>query len=428
MKMQTETNRSNKMGLSKPQLRFKSFSNNWNKVCLGRVLSFYSTNSLSRNALSTSGGGPRIVHYGDIHMKLPTLVRTYDNLIPAAIELTIRGENLKRGDLLIADASEDRMDIGKAIEVIDTDDRLTFGGLHVIHARPNSGLFHPGFAGQLMQSKRCRLEFMRRANGASVLGLSSKQISQIELMVPGREEQEKIAGFLGVVDARFGLLKRKKELLETYKKGVMQKLFSREIRFKDEEGRGYPEWEEKRLGDVSYKSTRKNSETLDLDVLTNSASRGVVRQSQYFEREITTESNLNGYYIVPSGYFVYNPRISNAAPAGPINRNNGDEGLMSPLYTVFEVEAYCSDFLSKYFDSRHWHRYLKAVSNYGVRHDRMNVTNEDFFAMPIALPIQEEMDKLVNFLNDLERSMKMTNKMIQRLDRFKVGLLQKMFV
>ena len=200
-----------------------------------------------------------------------------------------------------------------------------------------------------------------------------------------------------------------------------------EIRFKDEDGNDFPDWEIGVLSDVAKKSKEKNKSLQSSEVLTNSATRGVVSQGSYFDREITTESNLDGYYIVPLGAFVYNPRISKLAPAGPINRNNLYGGLMSPLYTVFSVEGEYSDFLEIYFKTTVWHRYMKAVSNFGVRHDRMNVSTGDFFNMPIALPCTSEQRKIGEFLIAVgERIAKLKRKKVL-LEEYKKGMIQKLF-
>src|SRR5690606_32908300 len=82
-----------------------------------------------------------------------------------------------------------------------------------------------------------------------------QDIKSAKFSIPRPEEQQKIASFLTAIDERIQLLQKKKAKLEKYKKGVMQKLFSQDIRFKDEHGNDFPDWEEKRLGEICEKQS-----------------------------------------------------------------------------------------------------------------------------------------------------------------------------
>ena len=141
-----------------------------------------------------------------------------------------------------------------------------------------------------------------------------------------------------------------------------------------------------------------------------------------------TESNLNGYYIVNLNDFVYNPRISVHAPVGPIKRNKKCLGVMSPLYTVFTVNEGDLTYLEYFFDSNFWHDYVKSVANSGARHDRMNITNKDFFDMPILYPCLEEQTKIANFLSAIDQKIEGVAQQIEQAKTWKKGLLQQMFV
>ena len=105
-------------------------------------------------------------------------------------------------------------------------------------------------------------------------------------------------------------------------------------------------WKEFILNDVSIKKSKKNKNNLYNETFTNSAEYGIVSQKEYFDKEISNKKNLNNYYIVEPNDFVYNPRISNLAPVGPINRNKLNRtGVMSPLYTVFSTKLSIRSFL-----------------------------------------------------------------------------------
>ena len=124
----------------------------------------------------------------------------------------------------------------------------------------------------------------------------------------------------------------------------MQQLFSREIRFKDDQGSEFPNWEEKRLRELAERVKEKNAAVTVTDVLTNSAVQGIVSQGDYFDHDVANAENLDRYTIVEVGDFVYNPRISVSAPVGPIKRNNLRQGVMSPLYDVFRFRESFTDF------------------------------------------------------------------------------------
>ena len=98
------------------------------------------------------------------------------------------------------------------------------------------------------------------------------------------------------------------------------------------------EWETKLLKQLSEKQRKKNTGFQYSLVLSNSAQHGIVLQGQEFDKEIANEEQIDRYYIVVPGAFVYNPRISVTAPCGPINVNEtGEIGVMSPLYMVFTI-------------------------------------------------------------------------------------------
>nr|WP_104503922.1 restriction endonuclease subunit S [Acinetobacter indicus] len=258
--------------------------------------------------------------------------------------------------------------------------------------------------------------------------INKTEFGKTELFTPTLGEQTKIASFLSNVDEKISQLTQKHELLSQYKQGMMQKLFSQQIRFKADDGSEFGEWEDKPLNEIASKRSGKNKDGSISEVLTNSATQGIIKQSDYFEREIVTESNLNGYYIVNLDDFVYNPRISVHAPVGPIKRNKKCLGVMSPLYTVFTVSEGNLAYLEYFFDSNFWHDYVKGVANSGARHDRMNITNKDFFDMPILYPCLEEQTKIANFLSAIDQKIEVVAQQIEQAKTWKKGLLQQMFV
>ena len=188
------------------------------------------------------------------------------------------------------------------------------------------------------------------------------------------------------------------------------------------------EWEEKTLGEVAKKVNRKNTLLKVSRVLTNSANLGVVDQGAYFDRDIAVKENTGNYSIVEIEDFVYNPRISTAAPVGPISINKVGQGIMSPLYTVFKFHTGCISFYEQYFQTTIWHDYLKGIANFGARFDRMNITTEGFFNMPLYLPIDPtEQEKIASCLSAMDELIAAQAEKVDALKAKKTGMMQQLF-
>lgn len=184
-------------------------------------------------------------------------------------------------------------------------------------------------------------------------------------------------------------------------------------------------WEVKKLGEVFKKINIKNKDKLITQVLTNSAQYGVIAQEEFFDKSIATKENINTYYILNIDDFIYNPRISKFAPAGPISRNKYKIGCVSPLYTVFKMTAnYNIDFYELYFKSNIWNRQAYNIANFGARFDRMNITDIDFFNMPIPVPPLAEQEKIAEILSLWDKAIEQTKELIAYKEKQKKGLMQ----
>ncbi len=187
------------------------------------------------------------------------------------------------------------------------------------------------------------------------------------------------------------------------------------------------EWEITPLNKLAKRCSQKNSKSNIKRVLTNSAEYGVVDQRDYFDKDIANKGNLDGYFIVEKGDYIYNPRVSTTAPVGPISKNNIGTGVMSPLYTVFRFQNQNNEFFSHYFKTNLWHYYLRKVSSTGARHDRMAINNETFMAMPLAIPPDQEQQKIADCLSSLDNLITAENKKLDALKTHKKGLMQQLF-
>ena len=246
---------------------------------------------------------------------------------------------------------------------------------------------------------------------------------EFDLPLPHPEEREKIAEFLSVQDEVIELEEKLLVEKKKQKKYLMQQLLTGKKRLP-----GFSEeWRIVPLNQIAEKQTTKNSDYTFSLVFSNSAQNGVVPQDEQFDKDIANDENIDHYYILSPDDFVYNPRISVTAPCGPINMNEtGKVGVISPLYTVFRTKDSMveNSYLKQYFKSSIWFRYMKSVANYGARHDRMNITDEDFFKMPILLPSIDEQIVIEKILASADKEIEILQLNLEQDKQKKKALMQ----
>ncbi len=276
------------------------------------------------------------------------------------------------------------------------------------------------------------------AIGSSQKVLAINDLSKILYAIPKIEEQEKIAEILSAWDDGIETLEKLIEQKEISHKALMKNLLIGKKRFV--EFRKNSEYKRTKLGSIPVdwqikplkllfdKRMQKYSRDTEHNIFTNSATKGVVLQNEYFDRSIVTEENTSNYYVVGKDDFMYNPRISQNAPAGPINRNKlGITGIASPLYTIFKAKHdTIVDFYEQYFSSNLWNNSMFMVANQGARHDRLNITNNDFMNMPLPYPPLKEQKKIANVLIESYKEIQILNSKLEKLKEQKKGLMQKL--
>ena len=188
-------------------------------------------------------------------------------------------------------------------------------------------------------------------------------------------------------------------------------------------------WNTALLSDYFVKSTKKNSDGMISNVICNSAKQGLIPQREYFDKDIANSDNTNGYYIIESNDFVYNPRKSADAPYGPISSYQYPEaGIVSPLYLCFRAKREINPlYFEWYFRSSTWHRYIYMSGDSGARHDRVSIKDDVFFAMPINVPSAKEQERISLFLDAIERRIETQRTLVETLKKYKRGLLNKLF-
>jgi type I restriction enzyme S subunit len=264
---------------------------------------------------------------------------------------------------------------------------------------------------------------LRYAQGTKQQNLSTDIVGSFPICFPSQGEQQKIAAILTTQDKVIELKEKRLAENQRQKKYLMQQLLTGKKRLP-----GFSEeWKIKPLKKLTEKQKKKNHGFQYRLVLSNSAQHGIVSQDQEFDKEIANEERIDGYYVVIPGAFVYNPRISVTAPCGPINVNEtGETGIMSPLYTVFTISSpqISQDFLKYYFQSSCWYKYVKGVANYGARHDRISISDGDFFDMPIPLPTKEEQNYIAKVLSAADREIELLQQDIEQEKQKKKALMQ----
>lgn len=406
-----------------PELRFPGFECSWEVRTLGEFMSF--KNGVNADK-SQYGTGRKFINVLDIIEAGPI---THDRII-GSVDIPVaefEKNEVKYGDILFQRSSETREEVGQSNVYLDPERTASFGGF-VIRGRLHE-LVNPRFLDNLLKTSSVRKDITSRSGGSTRFNIGQESLGSVEVCMPLDEaERSKIADFFDQVSSKISLLKNQVDELRQFKTGLMQRLFSQELRFTREDGSDFPDWDERELQEIGERSKVKNSGIKITRVLTNSATMGVIDQGDYFDKDIANAENIGGYYVIRKGEFIYNPRISVSAPVGPINRNDLADGVMSPLYTVFRINLPDTDFFAHYFASTMWHDYMKSVANYGARHDRMAISIGDFLALPLPVPHADERAKIAGALSALDAKIDAMMGQITHMEAFKKGLLQKMFV
>ena len=229
-----------------------------------------------------------------------------------------------------------------AVKRLDNYDKGVLSSLYIVFKLSSN--IDSDFVAKYFETSNWHSEVSKRATEGArdhgLLNISASDFLSIEILIPNKTmEQKEIAQFLKLVDSTLSLHQRKLDNVKMLKKSLLQKLFPKdgektpELRFP-----GFTDaWEQRKLGEISDKVTEKNRYGEYKETLTNSAEFGIVSQRDFFDKDISNEENLCGYYIVRPGDFVYNPRISNLAPVGPIKRNKFNR---SNVATILCLSSY----------------------------------------------------------------------------------------
>lgn len=289
----------------------------------------------------------------------------------------------------------------------------------------------PQFLFQWLHAKENTIQNKVTATGIGAGKLDTADLQNLKLYKPSSEEQTKIASFLSNVDEKISQLTQKHELLNQYKQGMMQKLFSQQIRFKADDGSEFGEWEEKPLNHYLYTSKLKNKDLKfsKQEVLSVSGELGVVNQIELLGRSYAGVS-VAPYSVVEHADIVYTKSPLKSNPYGIIKVNKGKAGIVSTLYAVYKCkDNIYPELIDYYFQSDlKLNHFLKPLVKKGAKND-MKVNNDHVLTGIVSLPSSlEEQTKIAYFLSAIDQKIEVVAQQIEQAKQWKKGLLQQMFV
>jgi type I restriction enzyme S subunit len=383
-----------------PELRFPEFNVNWTEKSLGELLEFKNGINASKEQY---GRGFKFINVLDI---LNNDFITHDKIIGSVdVENSVIDKYpVNYGDILFQRSSETREEVGSASVYLDKEHTATFGGF-VIRGR-KIGDYDPVFLNLLLKTDSARDSITSRSGGSTRFNVGQETLSSVNLLFPEIYEQQKIATFFTAIDQKIHSLKKKKAFLEEYKNGVMQKIFSQEIRFKQEDGQDFPDWKEKKLGTIARITTgssNRQDSSLDGKYTFFDRSQDIRTSNSYlFDAEAI---------IVPGEGQRFIPKYF-----------RGKFDLHQRTYAIMDFGSINGIFLFYSISYNTNHLISHAVGS-TVKSLRLPM----FESMPINLPSVQEQSKIADFLSALDEKIEKTNSQITGMESWKKGLLQQMF-
>ena len=424
--------KNNKTVANVPNMRFPGFSGDWETNKMGDLMTFKVTNSFSRDNLNYENGTVKNIHYGDIHTKFQTLFSITNESVPYINEEInidrISDENYcKEGDLVFADASEDLNDVGKSIEVLNINNEKLLAGLHTLLARPKQNIFSLGFNGYLFKSNVVRKQIQKESQGSKVLSINVGRISKIKLSFPYIEEQKRIVSFLSLVDSRINTQNKIIQSLESLMFGLVQDIFTQKLRFKNDDGNEFPEWELMKLGNVSdvrdgtHDSPKYRKEGFPLVTSKNLTKYGeilfdevnLISKEDYETFNKRSKVNIGDILFGMIGT-IGNPVIVNCE--GFSIKNVALIKQKESLLNSFLIYVLNSEIISKQFHLLNTGGTQKFIALGVIR------------GLMIPTPSIEEQNKISNFLSSINKKIEKEKVLLKEYEQQKKYLLQNLFI
>lgn len=279
------------------------------------------------------------------------------------------------------------------------------------------------------QFDKFKIEIQSLSQGVAQANLNQEKLSNIVFKFPDILEQTKIASFLSAVDEKLNLLKEKKAALEEYKKGMMQKIFSQEIRFKDENGQDFAEWEEKNLGEIANFLKGKG---LPKSEIKESGKFKCIHYGELFLKyneliqTIISYTNDNDNAILSVSNDILMP-TSDVTPNGLATASClREDGVIlgGDILIIRQDKKIIDGQFFAYYISQYRNKVMKLVSGSTVYH----LYGSDMSKLEIVVPQIQEQTKIASFLSAIDEKIELVSKQIEETQEYKKGLLQQMFV
>lgn len=391
-----------------PKLRFKEFSESWQTIKLNSLLSFNNGINADKDSY---GYGRKFINVLDI---LNNNFILYEDII-GSVSVNSKTEETNKvefGDLLFLRSSETREDVGKSSVYLDKDNYALFGGF-VIRGK-KIGEYDPYFIKLNLESPRVRNQIGSRAGGSTRFNVSQSILANVEINMPSIDEQKKVANFITVFDRKIKKQEEKVELLRKQKNGLMQKIFSKELRFKNENGKEFPNWESVFLSDLILNRKKGNKSTL------SESERGsILLDNDYMENGVPPKRVLEEPDVTKENLLI----LWDGSQAG--KSYIGFEGVLGSTFVSLTFE----DSLTAEYTYYYLNFYLERIQlswreGSGVPH----VASDFIKKFSIPIPTLAEQERIVSLLKLVERKVLLEEEKIESLNIKKKGFLQQMFI
>ena len=410
--------------LNVPHLRFPEFSGEWEICKVSELLDFYSTNSLSWEQLEYGEKAMMNLHYGLIHVGLPTMVDLRRDKLPNVKEgnMPKNFELCKEGDVAFADASEDTNEVAKVIELFNLDNKDIVCGLHTIHGRDNKNKTIVGFKGYAFSSSAFHNQIRRIAQGTKIYSISTKNFSECYVGIPSKAEQTKIATLLRLIDERIATQNKIIDKLQSLIKGLNDSLYQQ---YGNEIMTSFS-----KLGQSYSGLSGKLADDFGIGkpyiTYLNVYSNNVVNENDYQYVRISDGEKQN---VVKYGdvLFTLSSETPEEVGVGSVYLGKDDVYLNSFCFGI-HIEnkglAY-SPYLSYYVSSTPFRKFIYPFAQGSTR---FNLCKADFEKADIKLPSLDNQKHIYAILNHITEKIETEKMILERYTIQKQYLLRQMFI